>query len=277
LPSSSTISSTALCVHLPLGEPDAAPQPVEQLLGGHARHLHQILLLHAVARMGEQVREAAVVRDQDQPLAHPIEPADREQPLVAGHEVHDAGPAGGIVVGRHHAHGLVEHEHDPLGVRQPLPIDADFLGVRIDAGAELRDHLAIDLDAARRDQLLAGPAAAQARGRQHLLQPLQAVVGDCRPGRLVREGGSGSHPAATGGDFAGPLGTRRAWGAGRASRPSGAGAAGGAVIFHGCGSEWGRRSRDRNGLGVTDHTRPADHRGGCDHHRDLVTSGTGSE
>ena len=55
---------------------------------------------------------------------------------------------------------------------QHLAVDADFLRLRIDARAELGDHLAIDFHAAVEDQLLALAAAGDAGGGEHFLQPL---------------------------------------------------------------------------------------------------------
>ena len=55
-------------------------------------------------------------------------------------------------------------------------VDADFLLVRIDARAELGDHLAIDFDAAVEDQLLALAAAGDAGGGENFLQSIGALV-----------------------------------------------------------------------------------------------------
>ena len=170
-----------LGMHLAFREPHAAAQRLEQLFRGHARHLDEVFLLDAVSRVGEQVGEPAIVGDEDQPLAHPVEPADGEEPLVSRHEIDDPGPAGGVEVRGHDADRLVEQKHDPLRVREPLPVHADLLGVRIDPRAEFRDDLPIHLDAAGRDQLLAGATAAEAGPCQHLLQPLAAVVVGVRP------------------------------------------------------------------------------------------------
>ena len=160
-------------------------QSVDELLAGHARDLDEIFLLHAISRMGQEVGEAAVVGDQNQPLAHPVEPADREESLFTGHEIDHPRTTRGIEVGRDHAHRLVEHVDDPLRVWQPFAVDTNLLGLRIDSAPERGHHLPINLDAARRDQFLAGAAAAKPRGGQHLLQTLEAVVGGCGQTRAV--------------------------------------------------------------------------------------------
>jgi hypothetical protein len=74
-----------LRMHLRLGEPDAPPQLVDQFFRRHARDLHEVLLLDTIPGVSEEIREPAVVGEQDQPLAHPIEPTDREQPLLSRH------------------------------------------------------------------------------------------------------------------------------------------------------------------------------------------------
>ena len=61
------------------------------MLGGRrAVHLREVLLLHPVARMHQPVRELAVVREQEEPFAVAIEPADGEHPwAVVGQEPAD--------------------------------------------------------------------------------------------------------------------------------------------------------------------------------------------
>ena len=159
-----------------LREADAAAEFVEGFQSGNARHLNEVFLLDTIPRVGEEVGQFAVVGDEDQPFAHPVEPADGKQPLFPRHEVDDARPAVGIEVRGYHADRLGEHVDDPLRVGQPLAVDADLLAERIDAGAELRDHLTVDLDPPGRDQFLAVPPAAEPGRREHLLEPLEAVI-----------------------------------------------------------------------------------------------------
>jgi hypothetical protein len=160
----------------PLGEPDATAEFVDRLRGGHTGHLNEVFFLDSIPGVGAEIGQFTVVGDEDQPFAHPVEPADGEQTLVAGHEIDDAWSAIGVEVRGHHANGLGEHVHDPLRVRQTLAVDADLLTERIDAGAELGDDLAIDLDPACRDQFLAISPASEPGCRQHLLQAFETVV-----------------------------------------------------------------------------------------------------
>ena len=48
---------------------------------------------HAVARVREQLRELAVVGEQQQPLGVVVEPADREHARLGRHELDDRRPA----------------------------------------------------------------------------------------------------------------------------------------------------------------------------------------
>ena len=61
-----------------------------------ASHLGEVLLLDAEARMGQPVGEVAVVGEQQQALGVDVEPADREDPRLGGHEVDDGAAAVGV-------------------------------------------------------------------------------------------------------------------------------------------------------------------------------------
>ena len=75
---------------------------------GHAVDFGEVLLLDAVARMRQQLRELAVVGEDQQPFGVAIEPADREHPRLVGYEVEHRAPALRIARGRHDVGGLVQ-------------------------------------------------------------------------------------------------------------------------------------------------------------------------
>ena len=234
--------------------------------------------------MGEEVCEPTVVGEEDQPLAHAVEPANREQPLLAGHEVDDTGSPRRIGVGGHHADRLVEHVDDPLRVGQPLAVNTNLLGARIDAGAERGHHLPVNLDAARRDQFLAGATTAESGRREHLLQPLTLVIG-AAPADGVAWGERGPRRTPAGR----PRGTTGAARTGRAARTGGTPGAGGTAagrtrIGGGHGRvpmvRWREARQAQPADAKTEsYIRPpsvAGHCSGCDHHRARFTSATGS-
>ena len=68
--------------------------------GRHALDLGEVLLLHAESRVGQTVREIAVVHQQEQPFAVPIEPSHGEHARPVGRQVGaDVGaPLGSCIV-----------------------------------------------------------------------------------------------------------------------------------------------------------------------------------
>ena len=162
---------TAFGVGQPFGQMHAAPQSFEHFRLGQPGDLHLIRFLDAVARMGEQVGQFAVVGDQDQTFARHVEPADHEQPLAVGREIDHARPAIGIASRRDDAERFVDQIIDQPAARQRLAIDANIGRVGIDLRAERGDGAAIDGDAAGGDQFFAFSPAADSGRSQQLLQP----------------------------------------------------------------------------------------------------------
>src|SRR5581483_300195 len=60
----------------PVGELDAAAQPLELARAQRTLHAHRIFALDAVARMHQAVGELTVLRQQQQPGTIDVEPAD---------------------------------------------------------------------------------------------------------------------------------------------------------------------------------------------------------
>ncbi len=74
-------------------ELDAVAQPLQRLLVRVALDLRDVRLLDAVARMGEPVRERAVVREQERSGRVGVEPSDRDDARLVGHELDDGRPS----------------------------------------------------------------------------------------------------------------------------------------------------------------------------------------
>ena len=68
-------------------EVDPVAQPRHRAAGRLALDLHEVLLVHTEARVGEAVGEVAVVGEQQQPLRVGIEATDGEHPRLGGHQV----------------------------------------------------------------------------------------------------------------------------------------------------------------------------------------------
>ena len=157
-----------------IGQVNAAFELREAGLLGFAGDADQVGLFDAVTRMSQPVGELAIVGHQDQSFAVAIEAADRENSLLGRDQVDDAHPAAGVEVGRDDAHRLVDGEVHPLRLADRLTIDADLVLQRIDLGAELGHHLAIDFDPTFADQFFTIASAADAGGGEHLLQAFGA-------------------------------------------------------------------------------------------------------
>jgi hypothetical protein len=66
-------------------EINTAAQPLERVLVRVALDLGDVRLLDAVPRVGEPVRELAVVREQESSGRVHVEPAHRDNPWLLGH------------------------------------------------------------------------------------------------------------------------------------------------------------------------------------------------
>ena len=153
-------------------ELDAFAEPAQRAARRLAFDLGEVLLLDAEARMGQPVREIAVVGEQQQSLGVLVEAPDREDPRLEGHEVRDAATTVRIAGRRHHAGGLVQQEVHEAGSRA----DRARRRLRCDptAGSTLSPSVAtrpLTRDDAVFDQLLAVTPAADAGLRENLLQP----------------------------------------------------------------------------------------------------------
>ena len=139
-----------------------------QILGlDAAGNFDDVRLLHAIARMRQAVGQLAVVGQEDQALAVHVEATDREHALpTIGQQIDHARPTRRIAIGADHASRLVDQVVNQLGSRQCDAVDTDFVTQQVGFGAELRDDLAVDLDATGGDQLFALAATAQSSRSQ---------------------------------------------------------------------------------------------------------------
>ena len=132
-----------------------------------------------------QVGEVAVVGQQQQALAVPVQAAHGEHPGGhALHQVHNGFAAQLIAGGGDKAAGLVEH----IVIEFPLALDVDALAVHREnvlVGVHFvtqSDGMAVDLDAALPNDLFGCPAGAKSLFRQHLLNAFLCHSSPCCSG-----------------------------------------------------------------------------------------------
>ncbi len=97
-------------------ELDPSRSALQRVLAGVALDLGDVRLLDAVARVREPVGERAVVREQERSGRVRVEPPDRDDARLAGHELDDGRSSLRIARGRDDARRLVEQD-----VAQRLP------------------------------------------------------------------------------------------------------------------------------------------------------------
>ena len=156
---------------------------------GHALDLGEVLLLHTVARMREQLREVAVVGEHQQALGVVVEPADREHARLARHEVEHGAAALRIARGRHVARPACSAGSTRASCRRRRARRRP--STRAVAGSTRAPSTATSPSTVTRpvgDQLLARAARPEAGAREHLLQAL--AVSSCSTGRARRSGRS---------------------------------------------------------------------------------------
>ncbi len=141
-----------------------------------ALDLDEVLLLHPVTRVREQLREIAVVREQQQAFGLEIEAPDGKHPRFVGHEIEHRRPAVRVGRGRDVARGFVEQPvHDGGVDHDRHTVERDPIVLGIDAPAEHR-NLAVHRDPPVGDEAFTRSPRTDARAREHLLQPLAVVT-----------------------------------------------------------------------------------------------------
>ncbi len=141
----------------PIFQLDPVDQPLKGLPGWASFHIHPIDLRRAIPGMKKPVGAVAVVGEEEETGAVPVEPPDMEEMVqLRGKQVVDRLPAARIVAGRDVSTRLVQH--DPLGGQQPdaLPVDADGIPLRIHLRADLRPS-SIDRHPSLEDELFGPP------------------------------------------------------------------------------------------------------------------------
>lgn len=164
----------------PLKFEHLAAKLVQVLILDITLHDREVRLGHPVSRVGQAVGKLAIVGQKHQATLIPPQASDGKEPGLGG--VVDQiqhGPALKawlIRGGRQCAFGLMKDDVElpPRGANlsgDRLAINGDLVVARVDKGGEAGDDLAIDLDPAFFDQLLAHPARGDSRVGQDALKP----------------------------------------------------------------------------------------------------------
>ena len=156
-----------------IGEEDAAFKARDLFGVKSAVDRDFVRLVHAITRMRQAIGELTIVGEQQKAGALLVEASDRIQPGAARviDEVNRAAAAFRVVIRADHAARLEEHDVDELfGPRNPLAFNGDDIALRINPRRERLDHVTVDRDHARLDELLAAPPRTDARIGERLLQ-----------------------------------------------------------------------------------------------------------
>ena len=123
--------------------------------------------------VSQLLSQFAIVGQQDQTGARGIESSDGEETMLVRHEIDHAWSALRIAIGTEHAFGFVECKVDRPMLFEFFSIDTDGCSCKVDFDTDLRDDLAIDLDAALFDQFIDLPARAESGSGKDFIDPLQ--------------------------------------------------------------------------------------------------------
>ena len=125
------------------------PRPIERDL---------IFLFDFITRMGQPLGEIAVVREEEEAFGLGVEAADVEKTRqMRRQQIEDGVARVRIAPGRNKSGRLMQHDVEPALAVDEFAGDFDVIALAW-LGAEVGADLAIDRDAAGRDQFIAMPA-----------------------------------------------------------------------------------------------------------------------
>jgi hypothetical protein len=155
---------------------DAVADALQGLRGWSGQRQNLVLLVKPITRMHDAVGDITVVGQQEDAFRVTIEPANRIDALPNLDQIHDGPPVSLILGRRDIATWLVQN--DIAGTLRPqyFAVDSNLRPLRIDAGAELRDNLAVDGDTSRPYEIFGGAAGPDAASCHHALQAFHSSV-----------------------------------------------------------------------------------------------------
>src|SRR5690606_15975088 len=163
-----------------------------------ARHDRLVDPFHPVPRVEEPVRDVALVREQEEPLALHVEASHVEEPpVLLGNQVINGRPTLRIGARGNVTPRLVEREPDRPGQSDGPSVHVDPIPLGIDARAQLGDDLAVDAHAALPDHLLGRAPRGDAGAGEEFLEPHR--TGHVAPRAAGQAGPASSGAASTSG------------------------------------------------------------------------------
>jgi hypothetical protein len=134
-------------------------------------HLHQICLGNVRSSLGKEVGQLAVIRHEQKAFTGVVKAANRIYALAhVLDQAHHRGAAFRIGNSRHISFGFVHQEIDVFfSTVKQLAIDLDVVGGEIGLGPEFSNDLAVDGDAALRNQFFSFAARGYSSGGNNFL------------------------------------------------------------------------------------------------------------
>jgi hypothetical protein len=117
----------------PLGKMDAPTQLAEYLVRRLASHPHAINLANPIPGVRQPIGQFAIVRDQDQPFAGPIEAPHGKQAFVRTNEIDHSCSTARIMVCTDNTRGFIHQVVGTLRMVQGHPVDPHSLPEGIDS------------------------------------------------------------------------------------------------------------------------------------------------
>jgi hypothetical protein len=132
---------------------------------------------HLKTRMSQSLSQVAVIRDQQHPLSHLIEPTDGKHSLFGSrHQIDGFGTSLRVMVGTQKTLGLVDQKVAKSRHPQAFGIQSHILFQWIDRSSRVSHHFSIDGDSPRANVLFTFTARINTGHGQKLLQPHAIAV-----------------------------------------------------------------------------------------------------
>jgi hypothetical protein len=158
-------------------ELDAGSPPAQRVEIGCVIDEDPVLLVHFEARMGQSIRQVAVVSQQHQAFTIGVQASYGEHTYVAGHQLQHRRPVVGILRGGDYTGRLVQQEIamrlSCRGHMDELPIHGYHIRFGIGSRAELPYNPAVDGDTSLEDHILGRPQCRNTGMREYFVETVQ--------------------------------------------------------------------------------------------------------